>query len=86
MKTPVIALLGAMGLLAITNDAWAAGTWCEANCKALCIKIYGRAGAADCFARIPCSNYAGKACASAAVVNARAIVYCHSHPGTGVCK
>jgi hypothetical protein len=64
----------------------AQGVWCEANCKALCTKIWGGAGAADCFARIPCSNYAGKACAPAAVVNARHITYCHANPGKGTCR
>lgn len=57
------------------------GAWCETNCKALCTKIRGSAGAANCFAQIPCSNYVGKACAPAAVVNARYTVYCHGNPG-----
>lgn len=34
--------------------------WCEANCKALCT-IWDSAGAAKCFAQIPCANYVGKA-------------------------
>lgn len=62
------------------------GTWCEANCKALCTKIWGSAGAANCFAQIPCSNYAGKACAPASVVNARYTVYCHGNQGKGTCR
>lgn len=47
------------------------GAWCEVNCKALCTKIWRSAGAANYFAQIPCSNYVGKACAPASVVNAR---------------
>lgn len=64
----------------------AQGAWCEANCKALCTKIWGSAGAANCFAQIPCANYAGKACAPAAVVNARYITYCHANQGKGTCR
>lgn len=63
-----------------------AADWCEANCKSLCTKIYGSAGAANCFAQIPCANYAGRACAPQAVVNARYVIYCHSHKGTGTCR
>jgi hypothetical protein len=70
----------------VAGSAFAQGAWCEANCKALCTKIYGKSGAAQCFASIPCSNYAGKACASASVVNARYVVYCHSNPGKGTCR
>jgi hypothetical protein len=68
------------------QESSARGAWCEANCKSLCTKIYGRAGAASCFAQIPCASYAGRACAPAAVVNARYITYCHGHKGTGTCR
>jgi hypothetical protein len=68
------------------HPAAAQGPWCENNCKSLCTKIYGRAGAAQCFAQIPCANYANRQCAPAAVVNARYIVYCNSHKGTGTCR
>jgi hypothetical protein len=64
----------------------AQSAWCENNCKVLCTKIYGRAGASACFAQIPCANYAGKACAPSSVVNARYVVYCHGHKGVGTCR
>jgi hypothetical protein len=57
------------------------GAWCEANCKDLCRKIYGRAGASECFATIPCANYAGRKCAPADVVQSRYVVYCHNNKG-----
>ena len=68
------------------NPAAAQGAWCEANCKSLCMKIYGGAGAAQCFAQIPCANYADRQCAPAAVVNARYTVYCHNNRGKGTCR
>jgi hypothetical protein len=68
------------------SGAFAQGAWCEANCKALCTKIWGSAGAAGCFAQIPCASYAGRACAPAAVVNARYITYCHANQGKGTCR
>jgi hypothetical protein len=86
MRNSVIAVI-AVALYAMTGQvASAQGDWCEANCKSLCTKIYGRAGAAQCFAQIPCANYAGRKCAPAAVVNARHITYCHSNKGKGTCR
>lgn len=36
---------------ASVSSNWAQqGAWGEANCKALCMKIWGSAGAANCFA------------------------------------
>ena len=86
MRSVKMALLASVVLAAIGGNARAQGAWCEANCKALCTKIYGKAGAASCFAQIPCANYAGRACAPAAVVNARYVTYCHGHKGTGTCR
>lgn len=79
---PAIFMYGAS-----VNSSWAQqGAWCEANCKALCTKTWGSAGALNCFAQIPCSNYVGKACAPTAVVNARCTVYCHNNQGKGSCR
>ena len=86
MRIILVALISLAALITINSAALAQGTWCEANCKSLCTKIYGKAGAASCFAQIPCANYAGRACAPAAVVNARYITYCHGHKGTGTCR
>lgn len=72
--------------LIFMNAVNAQGAWCEANCKSLCTKIYGKSGAAECIAKIPCANYAGKKCAPNAVVNARHVTYCHSNPGKGTCR
>jgi len=77
----------AAGLYAMSSQvASAQGAWCEANCKALCTKIYGRAGARSCFAAIPCSNFSGRPCAPASVVNARYVTYCHNNRGQGTCR
>jgi hypothetical protein len=70
----------ALGSMA-TGPADAQGAWCEANCKALCRKIYGSAGAIQCFAQIPCSDYVGRTCAPDKVVEARYIVYCNANKG-----
>jgi hypothetical protein len=81
------AAVAVAGIYAMTGGAAnAQGDWCEANCKSLCTKIYGPAGAAQCFAQIPCANYAGRKCAPAAVVNARYITYCHNNKGKGTCR
>ena len=85
MKTLVV-VVALIASAVFARASFAQGAWCEANCKSLCTKIYGRTGAASCFAQIPCANYAGRACAPAAVVNARYITYCHGHKGTGTCR
>jgi len=88
MKLPSMSLALLMLLLSgfFQGGALAQGAWCEANCKALCLKIYGKSGAGECIARIPCRNYAGKPCAPASVVNARYVTFCHSNPGKGTCR
>ena len=86
MRKAVLIAIVVVAYAFINNTANAQGAWCEANCKSLCTKIWGPAGAANCFAQIPCSNYAGKACAPAEVVNARYITYCHANKGKGTCR
>lgn len=87
MRKTIFTFMLAVACGASVSSTWAQqGAWCEANCKALCTKIWGSAGAANCFAQIPCSNYVGKACAPAAVVNARYTVYCHNNSGKGTCR
>jgi hypothetical protein len=82
-----IGLALGLAIYAMSAQAsFAQGAWCEANCKSLCTKIWGAAGAAQCFAQIPCANYAGRQCAPAAVVNARYTVYCHNNRGKGTCR
>jgi len=87
MRRAFLAIFAIIIAGASIEPTWAQqGAWCEANCKALCTKIWGSAGAANCFAQIPCANYIGKACAPAAVVNARYITYCHNNKGKGTCR
>ncbi|SDG44365.1 hypothetical protein SAMN05216338_1001322 [Bradyrhizobium sp. Rc2d] len=82
MRTAFLAIFVFAIVVTNVGTTWAQqGAWCEANCKALCTKIWGSAGAASCFAQIPCSNCVGKACASAPVVHARYTVSCHNNPG-----
>ena len=86
MRKALILFTTVAAFLPSIDKAQAQGAWCEANCKALCAKIYGRAGAAECYARIPCANYAGKSCAPASVVNARYVTFCHANRGKGTCR
>ena len=86
MRNIIYAVIGVAFYAMNANPAAAQGAWCEANCKSLCTKIYGRSGAARCFAQIPCANYAGRQCAPAAVVSARYVVYCHNNRGKGTCR
>jgi hypothetical protein len=72
-------------IVAAPNRANAQSAWCEANCKTLCTKIWGKGGAPICFANIPCHNYAGRRCASADVVNARYKSFCQKNSGKGTC-
>ena len=85
-KIILVAAIFLVAFAASVGDAFTQGAWCEANCRALCTKIWGSAGASQCFAQIPCANYAGRACAPAAVVNARYITYCHANQGKGTCR
>jgi hypothetical protein len=82
MRLGAVLATAAILLVASTPGSAQQGSpWCEANCKDLCRKIYGSKGAAECFATIPCSNYVGRQCAPAKVVEARYIVYCNSNKG-----
>jgi hypothetical protein len=50
-----------------------AQTWCEQDCRSLCQKT--SSSPQDCIAKYQCSQYAGRACAGAAAVAARARQY-----------
>lgn len=51
--------------------------WCEQDCRSLCAKTAAKDGAtpAQCVQQYNCAQYAGRACAGPAVVNARAAAY-----------
>jgi hypothetical protein len=50
-----------------------AQTWCEQDCRSLCQKT--SSSPQDCIAKYQCSQYAGRRCAGAAAVAARAKQY-----------
>jgi hypothetical protein len=67
-----LALVVSCILISVSVPA-SAQAWCEQDCRSLCAKT--SASPADCIAHYQCSQYAGRPCAGAAAVAARAKQY-----------
>jgi hypothetical protein len=67
----------ALSILFLTMSAsYGQLVWCEENCVTLCNKVYGASNSGPCIAHYQCSRFAGRQCASDAVVNIDAMTHC----------